>query len=74
MTVRDMMKMMEKEKRTSLPLDRVDILTTAGHVVDPNEPVANYAQSCVRFVLISSTIVGGRYCLDDRLSVCLLTG
>ena len=47
MTVQDMMKMIEKEKRTSLPLDGVDVVTTAGHIVDPNEPVAYYAQSCV---------------------------
>ena len=47
MTVRDMIKMMEKEKRTSLPVDSLDVVTSDGHIVDPNEPVAYYAQSCV---------------------------
>jgi len=51
MTVRDMVKMMEKEKRTSLPLDSVDIVTTAGHVVVPNESAAYYAQSCVCVIM-----------------------
>jgi len=63
MTVRDMIKMMEKEKRTVLPVDSVDVVTTAGHIVEPNEPVANYAQSCVRvaFISISRTTVDGMY-------------
>ena len=54
MTVRDMIKMMEKEKRTNLPLESVDIVTAAGHIVDPHEPVAYYAQSSVRVASITS--------------------
>jgi len=47
MTVRDMVMMLEKEKHTSLPLDHVDIVTTSGHVVEPAESIASYAQSSV---------------------------
>ena len=48
-TLRDLMRMMEREQHTSLPLDSVDVLTAGGHIVDPSEPVAGYAQSCVGF-------------------------
>jgi len=73
MTVRDMIKMMEKEKRTVLPVDSVDVVTTAGHIVEPNEPVANYAQSCVRvaFISISRTTVDGMNRFDGHLYACL---
>jgi len=52
MTVRDMIKMMEKEKHTSLPLDSVDIVTASGHIVEPSELIASYAQSSVSVSLI----------------------
>jgi len=46
--MRDMIKVMEKEKHTSLPLNSVDIVTASGHVVDQTELVASYVLSCVR--------------------------
>ena len=49
--------MMGKEKHASLPLNHVSVVTANGHVIDPQESVASYTQSCVGVVLINIGIV-----------------
>jgi len=50
--MRDMIKVMEKEKRVSLPLDVIDVVSASGHVIDPDESVTRYAQSAVCILIV----------------------